>query len=92
MSDRPVALITGASAGIGQAFADVFAEKGHDIVLVARRRERLEKVAAGLKGEDFDVMFVGNADDFNYKETLIVDRSGACSKALLILFCTLSVK
>ncbi len=43
-----------------------------------------DKVAAGLKGEDFDVMFVGNADDFNYKETLSVDRSGACSKAIAV--------
>ena len=43
-----------------------------------------DKVAAKLRGEDFDVMFVGNADDFNYEETLIVDRSGACSKAITV--------
>ena len=43
-----------------------------------------DRVAARLRGEDFDVMFVGNADDFNYKETLVVDRSGACSKAITV--------
>ena len=43
-----------------------------------------DKVAARLRGKDFDVMFVGNADDFNYEETLIVDRSGACSKAITV--------
>lgn len=40
------ALITGASVGIGHELARVFAENGCDLVLVARNREQLEKVAA----------------------------------------------
>lgn len=41
----PWALITGASSGIGVEFVKQFAEKGLNVVLVARRKERLEKLA-----------------------------------------------
>lgn len=47
--NRPVALVTGASAGIGQAFAELLAARQHDVILAARRRNRLESVAAGLR-------------------------------------------
>jgi short-subunit dehydrogenase len=42
-------LITGASSGIGEAFADVFAAEGFDVIVTARRADRLQAVAERLE-------------------------------------------
>jgi uncharacterized protein len=46
---RRLAVITGASAGIGEAFANAYASRGNDVCLVARRLDRLEALAAQLE-------------------------------------------
>lgn len=49
MSLLPTVLITGASSGIGTVYAERFARRGHDLVLVARDKARLEALAARLR-------------------------------------------
>jgi short-subunit dehydrogenase len=48
---RPVTLITGASAGLGAEFARQCARRGEALALVARRRDRMEALAAEIGGE-----------------------------------------
>jgi short-subunit dehydrogenase len=48
--NNPVALITGASVGIGEQFARQLSERGHDVVLVARDTARLDALAKEIDG------------------------------------------
>jgi short-subunit dehydrogenase len=51
MDTRTTVLITGASTGIGAVYAQRFAQRGHNLVLVARDSARLEALAAKLRSE-----------------------------------------
>ncbi len=63
MADR-AAIVTGGSSGIGLAIARVLGEEGHGLTVAARRPERLEEAAEGLRAEGFDVNAVsGNLRD-----------------------------
>lgn len=50
LSNR-IALVTGASRGIGQAIAETFAEHGAEVILVSRKQEALEEVAEGIRAK-----------------------------------------
>ncbi|WP_338811533.1 SDR family oxidoreductase (plasmid) [Agrobacterium leguminum] len=51
MNSKPIVLVTGASTGIGAVYADRFANRGHDIVLVARNETRMNALAERLRRE-----------------------------------------
>ena len=67
------ALITGATSGIGLTFARTLARRGHDLVLVARDRERLELVASELRGHRVEVEVI-SADLTERDQLAVVEQ------------------
>ncbi|MEM9222265.1 MAG: SDR family oxidoreductase [Pseudomonadota bacterium] len=64
MAERPLAVLTGASAGIGAELAREIARDGYDLLLVARRGDRLAKLAESLSDE-FGVTAQGFSADLS---------------------------
>ncbi len=65
-----IALITGATSGIGEACAHVFARERYNLVLTGRRLERLEKLAADLKKKYNTEVYLSSFDVRDRKETI----------------------
>jgi len=75
-TSRPRALVTGASSGIGRVFAQRLARDGSDLVLVARRQERLVEIASQIEKDGAKVEIIvadlGKPDDL-----AVVERRAA---------------
>jgi short-subunit dehydrogenase len=84
-SVRARALVTGASSGIGQAFAERLARDGYDLILVARRRDRLEALAGRLREESSVSVDVLAADLTKSDELQKVENRIAREPALDLL-------
>ncbi len=63
MAER-AAIVTGASSGIGLAIAEMLGEEGYGLTVAARRPEKLEAAAEGLRAKGYDVQHIaGNLGD-----------------------------
>jgi short-subunit dehydrogenase len=94
-SFKPVALVTGASAGIGAVYAERLAARGYDLILVARRADRLEALASKLAAahgakvevveadltKDADVTRVERVIKANPAISLLVNNAGSSTLA-----------
>jgi short-subunit dehydrogenase len=88
--NQGVAVITGASAGIGKVYADRFAKRGYDLLLVARRKDRLDALSKelhqkyGVKVDTLvadltkheDLQIVGTTIASNEHITVLVNNAG----------------
>ncbi|MCV4261172.1 SDR family NAD(P)-dependent oxidoreductase [Pseudomonas capsici] len=73
MTSLSTVLITGASSGIGATYAERFARRGHNLVLVARDKARLEALAANLRQEHNVTIDILQADLTRAEDLIAVE-------------------
>ena len=69
-----VAIVTGASSGIGRATAKLFAEEGAKIVIAARRSAELDALASEIEADGGEaVALAGDVNDEAYQQNVVVE-------------------
>lgn len=81
MAER-AAIVTGASSGIGLAIANMLGEEGYGLTVAARRPEKLDAAAEGLRAKGYDVQHIaGNLGDEDVIKSVVAqheERFGRC--------------
>jgi uncharacterized protein len=84
---RSLAVVTGASSGIGAVFAQVLAARGMDLIVIARRRERLEALAKQVRDDSGAATRIIVADLTDQEVLRTVEASLAQAGADLLINC-----
>jgi NADP-dependent 3-hydroxy acid dehydrogenase YdfG len=74
-----IALITGATAGIGEATAELFAREGYNLILTGRRTDRLDKLAGHLN-KKYNVEVAVSSFDVRNREEVVENLEGLPAK------------
>lgn len=85
VSLKPVAVVTGASAGIGAVYAQRLAERGYDLILVARRADRLKALSAKLDAAHGTTVEVVEADLTKVADVTRVENMLKANSAITLL-------
>src|ERR1044071_3925325 len=84
-NERLSALVTGASSGLGAAFAERLAQDGYDLIIVARRRDRLESLPEELNSKHHTDVEVIAADLSRPDDLLTVEKHIAANMLELLV-------
>src|ERR1043166_501979 len=83
LTNKSWVLITGASSGFGEEFARQYAEQGHSLVLVARRLDRLQTIADGLR-QQFRIEVVVEQVDLSDVAAIVRLHQRLCEREIAI--------
>jgi len=86
-SERKLAVVTGASSGIGAAFAEVLAARGMDLIIIARRQDRLETLSRKMHDETGANVQVLVADLTDQEALAAVESTLAATQIELLVNC-----